>query len=110
MSFHNYKGETSSIEKLIIRQTCQETAFTNIRCNEETGFVKNNCQLFGHNFLSFCFQLPMYTPLPPDSEYDSGSGFKNAATLNHATSMALLVSLTACLVVLIIFVAFVYLR
>jgi hypothetical protein len=52
----------------------------------------------------------MYTPLPPDSEYDSGSGFKNAATLNHATSMALLVSLTACLVVLIIFVAFVYLR
>jgi hypothetical protein len=54
--------------------------------------------------------LPMYNPLPPDSEYEPGSGFKNAATLNQATSMALLVSLTACLIILIIFVAFLYLR
>ena len=53
---------------------------------------------------------PMYNPLPPDSEFDSGSSFKNTATLNQATSMALLVSLTACLVILIIFVAFLYLR
>ena len=52
----------------------------------------------------------MYNPLPPDSEFENGSGFKNGTTLNHATSMALLVSLTACLVILIIFVAFVYLR
>ena len=60
----------------------------------------------------FCNQdlRPMYNPLPPESDFDSGSGFKNASTLNQATSMALLVSLTACLVILIVFVAFLYLR
>ena len=88
---------------------------------EESGLMQCRGSLVPHlnpTNISCCWDsdlcnqdlLPMYNPLPPDSEFENGSGFKNGTTLNHATSMALLVSLTACLVILIIFVAFVYLR
>jgi len=52
---------------------------------------------------------PMYNPLPPGSEDESGS-FSENSIMSHETSIALLVSLTVCMVILIIIVAFVYLK